>query len=255
MQKASFLAFTLILSLVGPSTRLQSREAQPINPAGFSLINGIERQAINDVHRLVKAVNNNVFNAIKTPKEPSRLAQKLDAFADSIFKWRGSKLEKLGKICAWCTIVLPLSAGIIELSDIGKEKPKMADYLSYAGYSLALFAAQTYLLEKAGINSKKELTIQNGIDFIKNYIQNKISQQNAKKAAIEKLQQNRDSALATITEDAIFQLKEQAATIAQLKKQLLEITQHSNHSNGTSVITYNQSVMPSGKEELPRHML
>lgn len=230
MQKAYFFSFIFGLCLLAVCTPVHSKRATRVEPAKFSLVGAIEEQATRDLYRLASEINKTIFKKIKRPEEPTKIQKSLDAFADSILKWRGSKLEKVGKVCAWCTIVLPICAGIIDAADIGKEKLKMVDHVAYAGYSLGLLAAQTYLLEKVGVSTKKDLTIKNVIDYAKKLIRTELVKQNDKKEALKKLQESREKLPHAKPEQLKEHIQQQDATIATLQEQLMQFSQKAERS-------------------------
>ena len=237
MPKAYFFAFILSLSLFGSPCVLQARDAQPTKDADFSLIGAIEQQAARDLYRFANAVNKKIFKVIKTPEEPTKLQKAIDVYTDWFFKFKGSKFRCFLKGISWIPVFPVLLAGIFAVTDTGQEKLKMKDHLSYAGYSLGLLAVQTYLLEKAGINTKQDLTVQTVIDYVKNRIQQEVEKQHAKKSAIEKLQKSRDH---TTPEELAAQIQEQSATIALLKERLTKLS---------------EQIEKTQPEQLPLHML
>jgi|GEM_PF-3951978 len=230
MQKAYFFSFIFGLCLLTASCPVHTKSATLVEPAKFSLVGAIEEQATRDVYRLASEINKAIFKKIKRPEEPTKMQKTLDAFADSILKWRGSKLEKFGKACAWCTVVLPVCAGIIDAADIGKEKLKLVDHISYAGYSLGLLAVQTYLLEKVGVSTKKDLTIKNVIDYVKKRIRTEVVKQKNRREALQELQQKRELLPTAQPEQLREHIREQDAMIAALQGQLTQLSHNAERS-------------------------
>jgi hypothetical protein len=144
------------------------------NIMNLSITSSIEDQAAEDLYRFTQSINKQVnakiSDFIKTPKVATTWQKRNQKYSNWFCKWEGSAGKKFAKCLSWIAPI-PLIPGIIGValapSEIAQAEPTLIEQASYAGFSLAALAAQTYVMDRVGFKKAKTITIGSVIELVK----------------------------------------------------------------------------------------
>lgn len=197
-----------------PASRQLTRKTADKSVMQFAITDFLEKQSADNVYRLTKSTGKELEKLLRTPEVPSDAQLARQKFQDWFCRLEGSPLRKVAQV-ATATALFPVTLGawILAATTPDYRTPTMSEQASHAAFSLGALAVQTYLTERAGLDSTEPLTINDVLDIVKNFARKQARSSTSKadmKAIIKQIIAEEQSKRAAATQEQKEDMLEEA---------------------------------------------
>ncbi len=214
------LVFSLIaLAATSSSIVHAKRTPKPTEQTilGFKITNLLESQAADNTYTLSQSLGHELAKILKTPSAPTASQIRVQAFQDWFCRVQGSKLRKTAQVATWFTgvgTIFWVGAMIRSAITTDYVQPTLHEQASHAAFSLAALAIQTYITERAGLNSSKPLTIGDILEIVKGFARKQAQPKESQPLTDKEIEEQLQRILSAVTAQKKHAAQEEETSFA-----------------------------------------